>query len=381
MLLSCVNFIYIFCIFNDELMVDATGMGFILKLVIGLFIVFNFRSFLTFNLGKLENQLVLVFLGFCLVSFVVNFYEYNQPSVPIALIIASAAIYVVFSQVERSRIDWMACIAILCSVIYALLRPDTISEWSFRKTGGVADPNEFAVHCLMLIYFGKAFATRLQRPFLQDLALIAALTGLLIASSVSSFLTLGALSIIGLFYKVPVWGTVSPRRLLVVAGFCGICLVAALNVPGVTEKITQQVELAMQRVTKNDKNASSRLVAWQAGLLMTQAHPLIGVGPHRYMFAAPDYGTGWHLDPAAAEAHNMYIKVLAEEGVVALAVFLILLYRVLSPALAASFIPNRHYAFVLLSSLFMGMTLSLTFAKYFWFALALVQAGAKRGRG
>ncbi|MBI2104133.1 MAG: O-antigen ligase family protein [Candidatus Omnitrophica bacterium] len=71
-----------------------------------------------------------------------------------------------------------------------------------------------------------------------------------------------------------------------------------------------------------------RLMYWQAALRMVQAHPLIGVGVNTFVKAYPSYRVAG--DPYAAlgpYAHNQYLQVAAELGLVGLAVFAGVLVR------------------------------------------------------
>ena len=72
----------------------------------------------------------------------------------------------------------------------------------------------------------------------------------------------------------------------------------------------------------NDKNATSRLTFWRAGMEMFSDYPVFGVGPGNFptMYATQYSDTGKHW-----ACHSIYIQALAESGVVGTAVFAALL--------------------------------------------------------
>ncbi|PZS05685.1 MAG: hypothetical protein DLM70_06055, partial [Chloroflexi bacterium] len=75
----------------------------------------------------------------------------------------------------------------------------------------------------------------------------------------------------------------------------------------------------------NDANYSAveRAAHWLAGVRMFSAHPLLGVGIGNYEIAYPDFHPrGWYA--ALAHAHNYYINVAAEAGIVGLTAYALL---------------------------------------------------------
>jgi O-antigen ligase len=61
---------------------------------------------------------------------------------------------------------------------------------------------------------------------------------------------------------------------------------------------------------------------------MIKSNPLFGVGLHSYNYLFPYYSKSLGLARVATEreAHNLYLEVLAETGIVGFSVFFILLY-------------------------------------------------------
>jgi len=68
--------------------------------------------------------------------------------------------------------------------------------------------------------------------------------------------------------------------------------------------------------------SSTRDVFWQSAWKIIKKHPVLGVGVNAYTEAAKDFDIVWKGYP-----HNCYLQMLAEMGVIGLAAFLWILYR------------------------------------------------------
>jgi len=65
---------------------------------------------------------------------------------------------------------------------------------------------------------------------------------------------------------------------------------------------------------------AERLAHWQAALNMVSAHPLLGIGLGNYEVVYPVYRLVNWLE-ALGHAHNYYLNILAEAGIVGLLVY------------------------------------------------------------
>ena len=79
-------------------------------------------------------------------------------------------------------------------------------------------------------------------------------------------------------------------------------------------------------VEVNDANWAviERMAHWQAAVGMFSAHPWLGVGIGNYAVAYPRYAVGRWRDPLG-HAHNYYLNIAAEAGLVGLSAFVLLL--------------------------------------------------------
>jgi O-antigen ligase len=138
------------------------------------------------------------------------------------------------------------------------------------------------------------------------------------------------------------------RRLLIPCTLVGV-FTLALAVSGVlpasiVDRLAQTVDyfgvfdVRTVDVTSENWAIVERMAHWQAGWYMFLDHPWLGVGAGNYAQAYPTYFVGsWR--EALGHAHNYYLNILAELGVVGCALLLLLVglaFRRLGSALVRS---------------------------------------------
>ena len=125
-----------------------------------------------------------------------------------------------------------------------------------------------------------------------------------------------------------------------------------------------------------------------AGLVMVD-HPVFGVGPDMFPFFYERYAEVVGIlvkNSQAREAHNLYLGVGAELGVVGLTVFLIIAFLTLRMLLVARRLavarrPDLErlvtpYLLALLTYFVTGIFLHLSFARFYWLMMAVAAAAA-----
>jgi O-antigen ligase len=86
-------------------------------------------------------------------------------------------------------------------------------------------------------------------------------------------------------------------------------------------------------ITPQNFAVVERMAQMQAGWNMFLAHPLTGVGPGNYTPAYPSFAVGpWYA--SRGHAHNYYIHMLAETGVIGALAYLALLAGIIRQAIA-----------------------------------------------
>lgn len=131
---------------------------------------------------------------------------------------------------------------------------------------------------------------------------------------------------------------------LVVAGF-GL---AELLPPSINARIGDLgsylgiVDVARTEVTDASFAVVERLAHWQAAINMWTDHPWLGVGPGNYAVAYEAYRLPRWQD-ALGHAHNVYLNVAGESGVLGLLSYLVLWFASIWQALRGS-ASNRRFA-------------------------------------
>ena len=93
-------------------------------------------------------------------------------------------------------------------------------------------------------------------------------------------------------------------------------------------------------ITPQNFAVVERMAQMQAGWGMFLAHPLTGVGPGNYTLAYPTFAVGtWYA--SRGHAHNYYIHMLAETGVIGALAYVALLAGVIRQAIATLRAENR----------------------------------------
>ena len=134
-----------------------------------------------------------------------------------------------------------------------------------------------------------------------------------------------------------------------------------------------------------DANADVRRTLWRAALEMTAQRPLVGVGPGRFVELSDRYLLDDPLGIEAPVAHNAYLQVLAELGLLGTVAFAgVLLATVGSAAPDAHGLPRRRrrrrprlataLQGSMVTTLVTAAFLSVHLASGFWLLAALATA-------
>jgi probable O-glycosylation ligase (exosortase A-associated) len=133
------------------------------------------------------------------------------------------------------------------------------------------------------------------------------LLGLLPLTAHAVMVTFSRGGFVGLLTAVGVIATRERKRtirmLMIVAGIAFFLVVTGSQYRSRLFSITDY---------EKDRSAMGRIEAWETGLRMITSQPLLGVGLKRYVEAFPSY-SNYH----AREAHNSWIQMAAECGLIA----------------------------------------------------------------
>jgi O-antigen ligase len=207
-------------------------------------------------------------------------------------------------------------------------------QGALRAFGHFDQPNPFAGYLTTMLPMAVFMAlTRANpRPFRWLSVGAAALITVGIGLSQSRGAWLGAL--VAAVCLLLAWST-STRRLLIPCAL-GAALALALALSGalpaaILDRLSQTIQyfgvfdVRTVEVTSENWAVVERMAHWQAGWYMFLAHPWLGVGAGNYAQAYPDFYVGSWIEPLG-HAHDYYINMLAELGVVGGGLLLLLLF-------------------------------------------------------
>jgi O-antigen ligase len=227
---------------------------------------------------------------------------------------------------KRSRAHVLLAFFVLGAAVAAtdgVVHPPaaTLASDVSRTGGTFGDPNYLAAVLVVALALGGALASmRSVVPLVRVGAMIAcalSVAGILLSVSRGGVIALG----VALLASVLIAGRWR-LTLAAVALMIGLVTVGYFGLyasPAVRQRITQS------------NGGSGRTDIWTVGWRMVEAHPLNGVGAGNFPIAGRHYliqpGATTHaqyiLDLPKA-AHNTYLEVLAEGGIPALALFLVI---------------------------------------------------------
>jgi O-antigen ligase len=196
-----------------------------------------------------------------------------------------------------------------------------------RAYGDFAQPNAFAGYMALVLPFSLAWSLfpGRGRPFAMGATLF--LTAALLAS-LSRGAWLG--TALGVAAMSLAWTRHAKRVLAAGVGLI-IFLIPAAKVGIVPASVADRLTVILDNYWVFDVQTVQpdsgtwaiveRMAHWQAGWAMAMAHPLVGVGPGNYETVYPDYFLTTWVEPLG-HAHNLYLNMFAELGVVGLLAFL-----------------------------------------------------------
>lgn len=260
---------------------------------------------------------------------------------------------------------------------------------SDRSAGPIGEPNRYAQILLVLVPIAAVFVRRARsRTGFAAAAVCLALllAGVLLSQSRAALLTLALLILAGLYLR---W--VRPAH-LVIAGTL-ILLLSLRFAPGLAQRMASlagAADLVREQPTMDaDAAIRGRATEMLAALHAFMDHPLLGVGPGQY-FAVysveyqQNLPTKYRDLQTPRRAHNLYLEIAAETGILGLLCFLwimVTLARQLRWARKywAERDPERAdlatgFLLALGAYLLTGLFLHLAFERYLWLLLGLAGA-------
>jgi len=161
-------------------------------------------------------------------------------------------------------------------------------------------------------------------------------------------------------------------------------IILIILVLGITLLLVEQTNIetlqfgnVVSSVVKGSDTVGYRYRLWDAGIKMALDHPFIGVGIGKFGDYLPYY---WPIGKTilANTAHNTYIEVLAETGIIGFVIFILLLFvsilkylKIIKKSNMANAEMFRTWLLLLVILLIGSLTKADLIDKFLWFLLGL----------
>ena len=257
-----------------------------------------------------------------------------------------------------------------------------------RQAGPIGEKNRYAQVMLMLVPLGLFMARAERRSSLKAMALLAAalaLVAVVLTFSRGAFVGFGLVAVVMVALRY-----VRIAQLALVATVIAGLLVA---VPQFGERLTTLEAVASvitgdEGLIAADNSVQSRTAENLTAIAVFADHSVIGVGPGQFPSYYREYAVevGGVVRAADREAHNLYLDVAAEAGLLGL----ICLMAILGVTLLDLGRARRRWigsrpdladiatglSLAVLTYMTTGIFLHLSYARYFFLVMAIAGAGA-----
>jgi len=359
-------FLLIFSFFNDNYMVNHFGDN-SLKLLFIIFFVFYANTIYKTLKGMTLMQdkiffsyaisLTIIFLMKDIVNMSDNFVK------QIFTIISLYVVVIFFSRYNLNKLIYFIWISIAFSGFIAYFNPP-LTEWTFRTTGGTGDPNEFAAQ-LLTFFFSSIYLYNINKSKLfLSFSIVLFVNSLFLAGSKSSFAILALVLLIVVIKYI----LFNIKKIMNYKFFSVILLLLIVSLNVNINNFTGIKN--MKERAKSSGTLTNREASWNGGYHMTVANPFLGVGLGDYGKYTRKYATVY---VSATAPHNIYVKLVAESGIFVFLVFLFFVFILLFQNFKKIFNTNYFWIYMsFLSLLLMGMTIGITYDKYFLLYIAIM---------
>jgi O-antigen ligase len=252
---------------------------------------------------------------------------------------------------------------------------------NYRIAGPIGDPNFYAQTLLVIVPLAL---NRLRSEKNLLLRLIAG--WVLVVTTLSIAFTFSRGAAVAFVVVVLALILYRPPRPLEVLGFLFVAILILNFVPSIYfDRLQTVTDLVTGNApVQSEVSLRGRASELLVGLQMFREHPILGVGVKNYAVYYQSYSRRLGLDPrtTARDAHNLFIEVAAETGIVGLLVFLAIIWMMFRGMWNAwrmlRSIENRElsdmvaaYAIGVLGYLSAAMFIHNAYPRYFWMLVGI----------
>lgn len=289
---------------------------------------------------------IVAFMGWCLASVLWTLSVSSSVDAIQRYALGFLLLAIVFTATRDRRAAILICGAFsISAVLSTLIGIATGNSPEGRLAGTFEDPNEFAAFCVPALLIAAALAatalTPLRRLAFASGALVCAL-GIVLSGSRGGIIAIAAALVMWVIF-----GGRWRMKVLVASVLVGIVVVGYVNVAA-----SPATRARLESITQGDKVSSNggtgRAEIWSIGLRAYHGHPIQGSGVGTFTKATPRYlarpglvRRGDFFSDTPKVAHNMYLHVLVEVGLIGLGLFLLVLLACLTAVARAALLFKR----------------------------------------
>ncbi|MBI3977133.1 MAG: O-antigen ligase family protein [Chloroflexi bacterium] len=264
--------------------------------------------------------------------------------------------------------------------------------WRRRPAGPVGDTNFFAQILVVLVPIGIFQALAERRPVLR---LAAALASVLIVAGVMVTYSRGAAIALGVSF-IAIAYLLRVRLYYLLIGAVVLAVAVSALAPDYLRRIESSAQGALMvgsgGAGVQDASIKGRITEMASAWYVFLDHPWLGVGPDNFGPYYLDYAdaVGLRVRTRERAAHDLYLGVAAETGLLGLSAFVGILVAAVwqlrqvrrrDPGVRTELsLWAGAFTVALLGYLTAGLFLHLAFMRYFWLLLALAGAVAQVAR-
>jgi O-antigen ligase len=256
-----------------------------------------------------------------------------------------------------------------------------------RLAGSIGETNRFAQVMLMLVPLGIFRFIDERSTALRVLAAIC--TASITLGVVFTFSRGAAVGFAVLVLALMALRLIQARHIVAILLAVALVFVAFPQYTARVASLAEVGALSGGAASGADTSLLSRATETLAAALVMVEHPVFGVGPDMFPIFYEQYAEVVGIlvkNDAAREAHNLYLGIGAELGLVGLTVFLIVAFLTIRMLLQARRLSlarrpdlerlTTPYLLALLTYYVTGLFLHLSFARFYWLMLAVAGAAA-----
>jgi len=310
---------------------SLTGLHLSRNLAFGVLLIWIFHTavYKDFKIIKTKQNLLIVGFGAILLISSLQYFDYSFPS--FLEFIKLLVLYFLVVNLVKTRKK-------LLIMIWGLVILGTIAcfiglfqhahgiginygEGFIRIRGTALDPNDYAMHLVILIPFVVGLICT-SRNYIIKLGLVGAL-GIFVLNIIYTYSRGGFVSLAFVVGASVLWfGFKFKKQLLAIIS---LGVVFLIMLPFVPEKYIERSKTVFDL---SDPAIIARLDTWKIGLEMMREEPLrgIGLGVFKYEYIERAFTSGAVETKAALFAHNAYIQIGAETGMIGLLLFILILF-------------------------------------------------------